>query len=244
MPGVILLKKVELFNGLADRDLEEVWKMLQPRRLAAGEILFNQGDPGDELIVIESGQVSIFAPVDTAAGPIKPIRIFQPGETLGEMALIDQKPRSLSARAEEDSTILTLNGAGFRRLLKAYPEVAISVMSGLSERVRYTTEFLNEVRLWVRRIAEGSYNEAAQPAPNLPYRDSTLAALAAEFAQMAAKVQERENTLRQEVVQLRIEIDEAKRKREVETITQSDYYMSLKDKVKKLRQQKADAEEG
>jgi len=60
--------------------------------------------------------------------------------------------------------------------------------------------------------------------------------LAAEFAQMAARVQEREETLRKEVAQLRIQIDESKRKQEAQSIMDSDYYKSLKEKAKKLRQ--------
>ena len=65
--------------------------------------------------------------------------------------------------------------------------------------------------------------------------DQTLSTLAAEFAQMAARVQEREDILRKEVAQLRIEIDEAKRKQEVQRIVGSEYYQSLKERAKELR---------
>ena len=64
------------------------------------------------------------------------------------------------------------------------------------------------------------------------YQDSTLAALAAEFAQMAAQVQEREDQLRKEVAQLKIEIDDFQRKKDVQEIVGSDYYLRLKEKVK------------
>jgi CRP/FNR family cyclic AMP-dependent transcriptional regulator len=230
----INLRDVTLFSRLSDQSLAEVASALIPRELSAGEILFNQGDPGDELVIVEDGSVAIFMPVEGDSADVQPIRVFQPGEMLGEMALIDQKPRSLSARAEGSARILTLSGDDFRRILEQNPEMAISVMAGLNDRIRYTTDFLGEVRIWVQRMAEGDYKTSSLMEKG-KYEDQTLATLAAEFAQMAARVQEREDTLRQEVAQLRIEIDEAKRKQEVQRIVGSEYYQSLKERAKELR---------
>jgi hypothetical protein len=89
----------------------------------------------------------------------------------------------------------------------------------------------------VQRIAAGDYKTSGV-VESEKYQDQTLATLAAEFAQMAAHVQKREETLRKEVAQLKIEIDEVKRKKDADSIMQSEYYQSLKDKVKDLRQQK------
>ena len=97
--------------------------------------------------------------------------------------------------------------------------------------------FLAEVRQWVRRIAEGNYQASSFDDTGGKYQDKTLATLAAEFTQMATRVQQREETLRQQVVQLRIEIDQAKRKQEAEEIMGSEYYQSLKEKIKSLREQ-------
>ena len=214
--------------------LTEIETLLKAHQLSAGEVIFNQGDPGDELIIVEEGVISIFMPVEGKSEDVQPIRLFQPGQMLGEMALIDQKPRSASARAEQDSKILTLNEKDFRSLLARSPELATSVMSGLNDRIRYTTDFLGEVRGWIKRIAEGDY-QPSQAISSEQYSDQNLAALAAEFAQMAARVQEREETLRKEVRKLRIEIDEAKRKEEVARVMSSDYYKELKAKARQLR---------
>src|SRR4030042_2744683 len=97
------LKQMTMFSQLPNAALAEIAAALQPRRLAAGEILFNQGDPGNELIIVEEGSIAIFVPTEGAPGEGQPIRIFRPGELLGEMALIDRKPRSASARGEEPS---------------------------------------------------------------------------------------------------------------------------------------------
>ena len=228
------LKDIIMFSKLSDQDLAEIAGALKQRRLDEGEVIFNLGDPGDELIIVEQGVLSIYVPVESKEDDIQPIRLFQAGEMLGEMSLIDQKPRSASARAEEPSTILTLKESDFRRLLRQSPELAMAVMAGLSDRIRYTTEFLSEVSGWIQRIAEGDY-QAGETVRQQEFDDQTMAELAADFVQMSARVQEREEVLRKEVAQLRIEIDEAKRQQEAARIMGSDYYKELKERAKKLR---------
>ena len=230
------LKNVTLFSQLSGEALEEVSSLLKGRDLAEGQILFNQGDAGDELIIVDQGSVAIFIPQAGSPSLGQSIRVFQPGEVLGEMALLDQKPRSTSARAEKPSRIMSLSGGDFRRILQQNPAMALSVMAGLSDRIRYTTDFLGEVRSWVRIIAEGNY-QSSSGIEGGKYGDKTLAALAAEFAQMAARVQQREETLRREVAQLRIQIDEVRRKQEADRIMGSEYFKSLKEKAKAMRQQ-------
>jgi CRP-like cAMP-binding protein len=232
-----ILKEIGFFSQLSASALAELSKALRPRRLAAKEILFRQGDAGEELVIVERGKVAIFVPTPGASDSGQPIRVFQPGEVLGEMSLIDNKPRSASARAEEESDILTLGGDDFRRLLSQNPEMATAVMAGLNDRIRYTTDFLGQVRAWVRRVAEGNYQTIGTPEGE-QFQDNSMAALAAEFAQMAMRVREREETLRKEVVALRIEIDDVKRKQDAQKIMGSDYYRNLKERARLLREQK------
>ena len=231
------LKNVDLFRALPAPILERVSATLKRRTLAAKEILFNLGDPGVELVIVEEGQIAIYAPLpnDPAAG--QAIRIFQPGDVLGEMALIDQKARSLSARAEIPTVVLTLEREEFIQLLRENNEMVLAVMSGLNGRIRYTTDFLSQVQDWVQRIANGSYQAEDILKTSDQYEDKTLVKLAAEFAQMASRVKEREEQLRKEVAMLRIEVDETKRRAEVAQITGSQEFLSLKEKVKRLREQ-------
>ena len=58
------LKNIQLFNRLPDETLAGIYSNLKSRSLSTGEILFNQGDPGDQLIIVEEGKIAIFAPVD------------------------------------------------------------------------------------------------------------------------------------------------------------------------------------
>lgn len=234
----LLLNQIPLFAHLSAEALAEVERLLQPRSLPAGQILFRQGDPGDELILVQDGQIAIYAPETGAPERGQPIRVFTSGGMLGEMALVDQQPRSLSARAETAATILTLHRADFQHLLARNPHMSTALMGGLSERIRYTTDFLSEVRQWVQRITAGDYPASLAADAHGQYPDPTLASLAAEFSAMAAQVKQREDSLKQEVAQLRIEIDETRRREEASQIMDSDFYRSLKEKARSLRQKK------
>lgn len=234
----IALNQIALFAQLPAEALAELERLLQPRALAAGEVLFNQGDPGSELIIVQEGQLAIYAPEPGEPAKGQPIRVFTSGGMLGEMALVDQQPRSLSARAETAATILALRREDFQRLVAENPKMSAALMGGLSERIRYTTDFLGEVRLWVQRITEGNYQAGMKIEDTGQYKDPTLATLAAEFSAMAAQVKQREDTLKQEVAMLRIEIDEKRRKEEASQIMDSEYYRSLKEKARSMRQKK------
>lgn len=227
------LRRVVLFKELPEEALNDLAAALQTRELAAGEVLFHIGDPGDEMFLIAQGRVALFIPGREPPGQEKPIRIVEPGEVLGEMALIDGRPRSLSARALEATQVQVLAGEDFRRLMARYPDIAMAVMIGLCERIRYTTEFLGEMRGWVQRIAAGEYDLGGTLESG--YRDSTIATLAAEFTRMAARLKEREEELRRQVAELRIEIDQAKKERQVSEIVESEYFQALRAQVQRLR---------
>ena len=64
----ISLRDISLFSNLPDNTLDEIKRALETRNLEAGEVLFNQGDPGDELILVQDGEISIYAPIEGSAG--------------------------------------------------------------------------------------------------------------------------------------------------------------------------------
>ena len=134
-------------------------------------------------------------------------------------------------------TCRATDAATFRQLISNHTEVATGVMSGLNERIRYTTSFIEEISKWVHRVAEGQYQNIEMP---VNVKDDSLAALAADFVMMASNVRKREETLKQEIAQLRIVIDEKKRNEEASQITQSEFFSSLKDKLRAMRSNEDD----
>lgn len=228
-----ILQKNQMFKSLTPAEAETLAGRLKTRSLHAGEVLFNLGDPGEEMILVREGQIAIYMPDPNRPEAGQALRIFKAGDILGEMALIDHLPRSASARAESDATIAALNFDDFRTLLASQPEVATSVMSGLSGRIRYTTDFIGEIRQWVQRLAEGNYEAIKAPGE---VKDTSLSALAAEFVRMAGQVREREEKLKQEVAELRIQIDEKQRREKASEITQSEYFKDLKAQLRAMRE--------
>lgn len=251
------IRKVSMFSRLPEETMDRLAAVLESRLFDQGEVLFHKGQAGDEMYLILEGSVAIYEPSQDTPGKERPLRIFRAGESLGEMALIDRQPRTLSARALQTSRVLALTGEHFRPLLQDHA-LALSVMAGLNDRIRYTTDFLGEVRQWigrvatgqyetaqffsdmqewVRQLAEGEYQPAAEMSP-ARYRDQAIATLAAEFARMAAQVRDREQALREEIAQLKIEIDQTKRKRQVAEITESDFFQDIKSRAEELRRKR------
>jgi CRP-like cAMP-binding protein len=228
-----ILQKNPMFKSLSAAEIESLAASLKTRSLPAGQVLFNLGDSGSEMILVREGQIAIYMPDPGSPQTGQALRIFKTGEILGEMALIDHLPRSTSARAESDCSIASLSIEDFRDLLAREPQVAMSVMSDLSSRIRYTTGFIGEIRQWVKRLAEGNY--AAIQAPG-EVHDTSLSALAADFVRMAGQVRAREEKLKQQVAELRIQIDEKQRREKATEITESEYFRNLQAKLRAMRE--------
>ena len=98
--------------------------------LRAGDTVFEQGDPGDgRLFVLRSGSIAIRSGDTT-------FEVLRPGEMFGEMAIVDDGPRSATAAAEEDSVIVAINRREFRALVASTPFFAENVMKVMARRLR------------------------------------------------------------------------------------------------------------
>lgn len=217
---------------LEDHELRET--AMQTVHLADGEILFNQGDPGETFYLIESGQIRIYT-VDHQ-GKQMTLNRLSGGETLGELALIDARPRSASAIAEGNCTLMGLQREDFLRQLYNKPALNQCAIQLLSSRVRYTTTYIEQLGSWMRLIIDGNYESVLQRLQEIdPKSDRAVLAVADSIKQMVKAVQAREEKLRQEVVQLQIKIDHEKRKQQVQEITESDMFENVLKRAQKLR---------
>lgn len=129
------LKRVELFSSLDRKELQTLARSCQERKYPAGSTLFSQGDTGVGLYVLISGTVRI----TQAAHPDRAEEVLgteSTGGVLGEMALLDDLPRSATVTAVDDVTALLLPVWEFRAALHSYPDIAIKLLSVLSRRLR------------------------------------------------------------------------------------------------------------
>lgn len=137
------LKKITLFSKLPDDMIAYLAGEVHERSLSAGTLLFKEGDKGDALYFILEGSLEI----TQTSGADREIVLatFKPGDYFGEMSLLDEKPRSASARAVTDCRLLALDREDFAVLLEKNPAIALQLSRAISERLRKTTPFTNRV---------------------------------------------------------------------------------------------------
>lgn len=133
----VLPLKGPLFTGLEPSFALKVTSALKSRRFEEGTLLFSQGEPGEAMFLIQEGKVRIFRPGDE--GKEKTLTVLGPGDTFGEMALLDGLPRSASAETLSASILLTLARQDFLPLLDN-AVFCRRVITLLSERLRETNQ--------------------------------------------------------------------------------------------------------
>lgn len=149
------LKKISLFSNLPDELITYLAGEVHERSLPAGTMLFQEGDKGDALYFILNGSLEI----TQKSGPDREIVLatFKPGDYFGEMSLLDEKPRSASARAVTDCRLFALDREDFVVLLEKNPAIALQLSRSISERLRKTTPFTT--RIIPQQIAEGAQED-------------------------------------------------------------------------------------
>jgi CRP-like cAMP-binding protein len=233
------LKGAFLFQGLPDETLATVAEKVSLRQLAEGDTLIQEGETGDALYVIHDGWFKIVTH-DAQGGEVI-INKVGPGETIGEMALLDSAPRSASAIALSTASVLELKKDAFLAILDGRPDVALALIRRLSSRLRFSTTYIQQAIHWSQRIGEGDYSfiEQAPPVENEVGSDEDKAAqFLSAFFKMVRSVKAREDDLKQQLERLTLEIDEARRKTEFEDLTGTDFYAKLKDQARRLREQR------
>ena len=123
------VKEAKLLRGLPDSDLRSVEKQMKTVKHPAGHEIVVQGENGVGFMIILDGTVT----VDTVQGKA---RKLGPGDSFGEMALLDHEGRSATIKADTDVTLATIPEWNFKPFLKEHPEVAYRLLQVLSQRIR------------------------------------------------------------------------------------------------------------
>ena len=135
------IHSLALFEGFAAEDLDALVESLTQRSFPAGAIIFEQGDIGNALYVIQSGDVNIYLPGE--ASRRVSLADLAPGEIFGELALFDEQPRSASALATTDTVLLELQHSRLELFLATRPRVAMTLLRTMSRRLRETNALLS-----------------------------------------------------------------------------------------------------
>ena len=130
MPIVDHLKAVPLFQGMTDQALEAVAALANEVEIADGATITEEGEPGDSFYVIVHGQLRI-----SRHGT--PIRDLGPGDFLGEISLVDGRPRSATAVAVGPVNAIVIERPAFLELMDRFGAVRLGILMALSDRIRH-----------------------------------------------------------------------------------------------------------
>jgi CRP/FNR family transcriptional regulator, cyclic AMP receptor protein len=133
MEILIFLKKVPLFSSFELEDLLGLKEITQTRSLKAGDFIFREGESGSHAYIIVAGSVEV---VKADAAREKIIATLEKTAYFGEMAIIENEPRSAAVRAKTDCILLSIDGFEFRNLIKAHAELSFNIVKVFSRRIR------------------------------------------------------------------------------------------------------------
>jgi len=131
---LMLLKKSPVFSMVTTDDLRMVAQALEQQQYFKGDRVFEINQQGDYLYLLVSGKVGITIEQDPSSTNF--IATLGPGDSFGEMNLLDDLPRSATAQVLEDSTILALAQSRLKCLIQSYPDISIGMLRSMSLRIR------------------------------------------------------------------------------------------------------------
>ena len=135
------LRKSPLFQGLSDEELQKLMDMAQPVSLRAGDILIKQGEPGDSAYVVIRGEFEVQK--QTGQSLIK-IDVRNPGDVVGEMALLSRAPRNATLIAKTDGEVLRIPQEAFETLLQSSTTAAMAVLHWVMSRLTQNESLLHQ----------------------------------------------------------------------------------------------------
>jgi CRP/FNR family cyclic AMP-dependent transcriptional regulator len=138
-----VLKRAPLFTALDEEAARALRRSMTEVSLTRGQVVFREGDPGDQLYVVAEGKIKLGR--SSADGRENLLAIIGPGEMFGELSLFDPGPRTATATAVTDARVLALSHPDLRPWLTGRPEVALSLLRQVARRLRRTNEVLGDL---------------------------------------------------------------------------------------------------
>jgi CRP-like cAMP-binding protein len=137
LTALTIIERNRLFQGLPPATLLQLAQLAVRRPCAEGAIVFSQGDPGDSLYGVVTGKIRISA--SSRSGKEVFLNIMEPGDSFGEIALLDGQPRTATACAMAPSELVIIRREHFLAMLEREPKLVNHLLQLLCQRVRWTS---------------------------------------------------------------------------------------------------------
>ena len=171
-----MLEGIGIFADLSPEDREAVAQLMERRRCDRGELLFREGDPGEELFVVLSGLVSIT--VKPKEGAEITLGTAAAGAFFGDMSIIEEAPRSATCRAEESCEFLALHADNFHRLIRNRPRAAVGLLRRMAAitaaRLGQTGSLLSQMVQWGEQARKRAVTDEATGLFNRRFYDESM----------------------------------------------------------------------
>ena len=125
----IFMKGVDLFRDISGEEVSHVAQIAEEIEYGSEQTIFDEGDVGDSMFIIVDGAVRIHK-------GDKELAVLSKGKFVGEMALLDQEPRSASVTSTKETTLLEINGEDFYDLMASRMEIMQGIVKILTQRLR------------------------------------------------------------------------------------------------------------
>jgi CRP/FNR family cyclic AMP-dependent transcriptional regulator len=135
-----ILSEIEHLSELSSGERVALAEKIDLMRYAAGQTIFNLGDPGHALYIVRSGEVEIFVKNDQGEKVV--LETTRPGEIFGEVSLLDDGPRTAWVTAISDVEVLRLDRAHFEDYVRQHTPAALNLLSVAARRLRKSDEFI------------------------------------------------------------------------------------------------------
>ena len=139
------LTSIALFSGASDADMEAISNLAVTRSFPKNTLVICEGDLSDSLYLILSGKVKVF--LSDEEGKEVTLNMQSDGEYFGELAILDEAPRSASVITTEETKLAILSKSAFDKCMEENPAMALTVMRGLARRLRELTENVRSLAL-------------------------------------------------------------------------------------------------
>jgi CRP/FNR family transcriptional regulator, cyclic AMP receptor protein len=186
-----LLARVPVFDELGPPELGAVAEVAVPRRFAAGEAVFREGDASSACYVVQTGHARAIS--EHPDGRQITLATFGPGDIFGELAMFDDERRSATVEATENLAVVAIAGGDMRRFMGDHPDIAVKLAVSLVRRLREANERLARQSFQtVQSRVAAALDELVQQAraEGAGERDVAITATQADVAKLAGSSRE------------------------------------------------------
>lgn len=140
-----LIRTVPIFSELSEEEVAAVARHAARRQFAKDAVIFFENEPGDTLYVVAAGRVRVSILGDDGREVI--LSVLGPGDFFGEMALLDNDPRSATTIAAEDTELLCLSRPDFEKVMRESPTMMMALIKVLTTRLRHANQQISTLAL-------------------------------------------------------------------------------------------------